>query len=188
VDQRRLVEQARRGDHDAFAALARGAAVRLDRAARLMVRDPELARDAVQDALIRAWRDLPGLRDPDRFDAWLHRLLAHACLDLIRRRRRRAIEVELTNLDTEGAGDPALDLADRELLLEALARLEPEWRAIVVLHYLLGMPLPEVAASLGIPLGTAKSRLHRAVGAMRATVTDDPGPGPVPASLGGQVA
>jgi RNA polymerase sigma factor (sigma-70 family) len=188
VDQRGLVEQARRGDHDAFAALARAAAVRLDRAARLMVRDPELARDAVQDALIRAWRDLPGLRDPDRFDAWLHRLLAHACLDLIRRRRRRAIEVELTNLDTEGGGDPALELADRELLGEALARLEPEWRAIVVLHYLLGMPLPDVAASLGIPLGTAKSRLHRAVASMRVSVTGDPGPGPVPATLGGQVA
>ena len=188
MDQRTLVEQARRGDHDAFATLARGAAVRLDRAARLMVRDPELARDAVQDALIRAWRDLPGLREPDRFDAWLHRLLAHACLDLIRRRRRRPIEVELTNLDTTVAEDPAHELADRELLGEALARLEPEWRAIVVLHYLLGMPLPDVASALGIPLGTAKSRLNHALTVMRRTVVADRGPADVEPVAGGQLA
>lgn len=85
MDQRAFVERARQGDHDAFAELARRAVVRLDGAARLIVRDPELARDAVQDALIRAWRDLPGLRDPGRFDAWLHRLTVHTCLDLLRR-------------------------------------------------------------------------------------------------------
>src|SRR5690349_19669666 len=84
---------ASRGDHDAFAILVDVRLARLDATARLIVRDPELARDAVQDALIRAWRDLPGLRDPDRLDAWLHRLLANACLDLVRRRRRRVIEV-----------------------------------------------------------------------------------------------
>jgi len=186
--QRDLVVRAQRGDLDAFSALTAGTTDRLFGAARLILRDDEHAADAVQDALLQAWLDLRGLRDPDRFDAWLHRLLAHACLDLIRRRRRRPIEVELTNLDTTVAGDPAHELADRELLGEALARLEPEWRAIVVLHYLLGMPLPEVAASLGIPLGTAKSRLHRAVGVMRATVTGDSGPGPVPPSLEGVVA
>ena len=81
MDQRGLVERAREGDHDAFTELAREAVTRLDRAARLILRDPELARDAVQEALIRAWHDLPGLRDPDRFDAWLHRLTVNACLD-----------------------------------------------------------------------------------------------------------
>jgi len=75
VDQRGLVERARRGDHDAFAELIRGSAVRLDAAARLILRDAELARDAIQETLVHAWRDLPGLRDPDRFDAWLHRLV-----------------------------------------------------------------------------------------------------------------
>jgi len=147
--------------------------VRLDAVARLIVRDPELARDAVQDTLIRAWRDLPGLRDPDRFDAWLHRLIVHACLDLVRRRRRRVIEVELTPIDMPAETDMAGDFADRDMLADALARLDPGHRAVVVLHYFLGMPLPEVAAAIGIPLGTAKSRLHYALAAMKVAVLRD---------------
>jgi RNA polymerase sigma-70 factor (ECF subfamily) len=160
------------GEHDAFAALVRVAIARLDAAARLILRDRELARDAVQDALIRAWRDLPGLRDPDRFDAWLHRLTVHACLDIARRRRRRVHEVELTPIAPPFEGDAAGVIADRELLDNALKRLEPEWRAVVVLHYYLGMPLPDVASELGIPLGTAKSRLHRSLGVLRSTLAD----------------
>src|SRR5215204_2457512 len=96
---RQLVERARRGDHDAFATLAGAAISRLDATAWLMLRDADRAMDAVQSALIRAWRDLPALRDPDRFDAWLRRLLVNACLDMSRRRRRRAIEVDLSPLD-----------------------------------------------------------------------------------------
>lgn len=174
MDQRGLVERARKGDHDAFTALIDLTIVRLDAVARLIVRDSELARDAVQDTLIRAWRDLPGLRDPDRFDAWLHRLLVNACLDQVRRRRRRVIEVELTPIDMPAATDMAGDIADRDMLEEALARLDPGHRAVVVLHYFLGMPLPEVAAAIGIPLGTAKSRLHYALAAMKVAVLRDP--------------
>jgi RNA polymerase sigma-70 factor (ECF subfamily) len=170
VDQRGLVERAREGDHDAFAAVAGAALARLDAAARLILRDRELARDAVQDALIRAWRDLPGLRDPDRFNAWLYRLTTHACLDLARRRKRRVHEVELTPLIEPVNNDVPSGVAERELLDEALRRLEPQWRAVVVLHYFVGMPLPEVASELGIPLGTAKSRLHRSLGVMRVTL------------------
>ena len=186
MDQRALVERAREGDHDAFTILLDVRLARLDAAARLILRDPELARDAVQEALIRAWRDLPGLRDPGRFDAWIHRLIVNACLDLMRRRRRRVIEVELSPIDLPTASDAAGTLADRQLLEEALARLDPGQRAVVALHYLLGMSLPEVAASLGIPLGTAKSRLHYALAAMRTQVTGDLEPGPIPA--GGQLA
>jgi len=174
MDQRGLVERAREGDHEAFTALVDLTIARLDTAARLILRDPELARDAVQDTLIHAWRDLRGLRDPDRFDAWLHRLLVNASLDLDRRRRRRLIEVELQPLDSPIVHDTAGELADRDLLDAALARLDPGHRAVVVLHYYLGMPLPEVAASVGIPLGTAKSRLHYALAAMRSTLLPEP--------------
>lgn len=187
MDQRDLVERARRGDHDAFTILLDVRLARLDAAARLILRDPELARDAVQEACIRAWRDLPGLRDPDRLDAWLHRLIVNACLDLVRLRRRRVIEVELSPIDLPSAPDAAGDLADRQLLDDALARLDAQHRAVVALHYLLGMPLPEVAAALRIPLGTAKSRLHYALAAMRRTVS-----APIDANsealVGGQLA
>ncbi len=159
MDQRGLVERGRKGDHDAFTELTRGAVTRLDRAARLILRDPELARDAVQEALIRAWHDLPGLRDPERFDAWLYRLTVNACLDLARRRRRRVIEVEIDSIDAPTVSDHASVLADREVVDAAMRRLDERGRAIVVLHYFLGMPLTDVAATLGIPIGTVKSRL-----------------------------
>ena len=173
MDQRDLVERAKRGDHDAFATLAAEAIARLDAAARLILRDPELARDGVQDGYIRAWRTLPALRDPDRFDAWLRRIIVHSCIDIMRRRRHRAIEVELTPIDVPAGGDFTSTIADRDLVEEALRRLDPEFRAVVVLHYFLGMPLPEVARTLGIPLGTAKSRLHRSLLTMRLAIGSD---------------
>ena len=175
MDRRELVERAGGGDHDAFAALATALSPRLDSAARLILRDPELARDAVQNALVRAWRDLPGLRDPDRFDAWLHRLLVNSCLDEARRRRRRPIEVEIDPIDQPADGsDEPRRLADRDLVERALAKLDPEHRALVVLHYYLGYPLPDAAASLGISLPAAKSRLHRAMDGLRRTLAADP--------------
>jgi RNA polymerase sigma-70 factor (ECF subfamily) len=167
VDQRALIERARRGDADAFAALVDAVVVRLDGAARLIVRDPELARDVVQDALIRAWRDLRGLRDPDRFEAWLYRLTVHAALDAMRRRRRRPIEVELTVIDVAGATDMSSDLERSDVVRQALRSLDPDHRAVVALHYLMDLPVAEVASVLGIPVGTVKSRLHYSVAAMR---------------------
>ena len=163
MDQRELVERARGGDHDAFAALAGAFVARLDSAARLILRDHELARDAVQEGFLAAWRGLPTLRDPDRFEAWLHRLVFRSCIDVIRRRSRRPIEVELLPLDGPAIGDIASLIADRDLLDAALKRLQPEQRAVVVMHYYLGMPLPDVASALGIPIGTAKSRHHRSL-------------------------
>lgn len=185
MDQRGLVERAQRGDHDAFAVLAGASIARLDAAARLILRDPDLARDAVQDGFIAAWKSLPTLRDPDKFEAWLHRLVFHACIDTLRKRRRRPIEVELTPIDVAGATDFATNVTDRHTLDMALKRLDPEWRAVVVLHYYLGMPLPAVAVALGIPIGTAKSRLHRSLAAMRLVIDVDPeDPGATPSTQG----
>jgi len=178
--------RAQQGDQDAFAVLAGAAVARLDAAARLILRDSELARDAVQDSMVRAWRDLPGLRDPDRFTPWLHRLTVNACLDVARRRQRRSIEVELTPIAMPSVADATAEFADRELIDDALRQLEPEFRAVVVLHYFLGMPLQDVAVSMRIPVGTVKSRLHRALRTMRVTLESaDDTPEPVP---GGQFA
>jgi RNA polymerase sigma-70 factor (ECF subfamily) len=171
--QRDLVEQARRGDHDAFAALAGAAISRLDSAAWLILRDTEQAKDAVQNALVRAWRDLPTLRDPERFDQWLHKLLVRACIDEARRLRRHRADIELSNLDIQPTPGIESAVVDRDQLERGFVRLSPEMRAVIVLHHYLDLPLPEVAASLAIPVGTAKSRLHRALGLMRAALDAD---------------
>ena len=171
--QQELVERAQRGDHDAFAALAGAALFRLDAAARLILRDPDQAKDAVQEALVRAWRDLPTLRSPDRFDAWLHRLLYRACIDESRRLRRHRVDIELTPIHSPVVDDGVSMTDDRDQLERGFSRLEPEARALIVLHHYLDLPLPEVANVLGIPLGTAKSRLHRALQSMRAALDAD---------------
>ena len=172
MDQRDLVRRAQQGDQDAFAALTGPVIARLDAAARLILRDGELARDAVQDSMVRAWRDLPGLRDPDRFLPWLHRLTVNACLDLARRRQRRSVEVELTPIAMPAVADATAEFAERERIDDALRRLEPEFRAVIVLHYFLGMPLHDVAVSLRIPVGTVKSRLNRSLRSMRVTLAE----------------
>lgn len=171
--QRDLVERARRGDHDAFAVLAGATIGRLDAAARLILRDAHLAQDAVQETLVRCWRDLPTLRDPDRFDAWLNRIFLNACRDEQRRARRRSIEVELPEILPATVPDHQAASADRDQVERGVRRLEPEHRIAIVLHYYLGLPLAEAAAAMGVPVGTAKSRLHRATQALRATLDAD---------------
>lgn len=173
MDQQALVERASQGDHEAFGLLVGARLARLDTAARLILRDSELARDAVQEATLRAWRNLRGLRDPGRFDAWLHRLTVNACLDIARQRRSRVIEIELTPLHDAPVKDASSQVADAMYVERMLAVLDPAQRAVVVLHYYLDLSLPETAATLGIPLGTAKSRLNRALDAMRIKVADD---------------
>jgi RNA polymerase sigma-70 factor (ECF subfamily) len=182
VEQRALVLAARDGDHDAFALLASQALARLDAVARLILRDADLARDAVQEAMVKAWRDLPGLRDPERWDAWIHRITVNSAIEAARRRRRRVVEIELLDHDTRMTPDAQEQVLDRQVLEEALASLEPEQRALVVLRYYLGLSVPEAADTLGIPLGTAKSRLHRSLLQMRSVVVGPdramaPGPG-----------
>ncbi len=169
---RDLVELAQRGDHSAFEALT---AVRVDRLfaiARLILRDVHLAEDAVQETLISTWQQLPRLRDADKFDAWLHRLLVNACADQGRKRRRISNQVELAGFEPKG-GDMTGNTADRDQLERGFQRLKPEQRAAVVLHYYVGYSAEEIADILGTPIGTAKSRIHYATEALRAALEAD---------------
>lgn len=167
-----LVERARGGDHDAFSQLAVGSVDRLHSIALLMLRDPGGAQDAVQEALVRAWRSLPSLRDADRFDAWLRRLLVHACYDEIRRRGRRP-ETELREWHDRPSADQTAAHADRDALARGFVRLTAEQRAVVVLRFYQDLSLAEVAADLGIPVGTVKSRLHHAMAVLRGALEAD---------------
>ena len=171
--QPHLVERAMAGDHDAFAELARVRIGRLYALAVLILRDPGRAEDAVQEAMVAAWRDLSALRDPDRFDAWLRRLLVRAChREAQRARRRPTIDIDLRVIEPVVA-DGSGPLADRDQVERLFRRLDPDQRAVIVLHFYVGLPLTEVADALGIPVGTAKSRLHRATAAMRSALDAD---------------
>ena len=170
--QTELVDRARRGDREAFGVLAAGAVDRLYAIARLILRDTELAEDATQDALVHAWRDLPTLRDPERFDAWLHRLLVRSCTDIGRRRRRWRTEISLLPIEP-AEPDSVAGLADRDQIERGLRRLNDAQRTILVLHFYVGLSPTEAAAALEIPVGTAKSRLHYAIEALRAALAAD---------------
>lgn len=166
--------RARAGDHEAFSALAAGSIARLLSTARLILRDDDRAQDAVQEALIDAWLDIRGLRDPDRFEAWLHRLLIRDCYRAAKRHRNlRTVEVSLLPMDAPLTADTQASLAARDLLDRAFRRLETEQRAVLVVHHFLDLPDAEAAETLDIPIGTFKSRLNRAKVALRAAVEAD---------------
>jgi RNA polymerase sigma-70 factor (ECF subfamily) len=169
---RELVERAMHGDQDAFGILAERSLPRLVGTAGLILRDADAADDAAQEALVRAWRDLPGLRDPDRFDAWLHRVLVRACGDQARRRRRDRRD-ETAIAPPQPTADAAQRLADRDEMERGLERLSLEQRTAVVLHYYLGLSHSEIAEATGQPLGTVKSRLSRALDALQAALAAD---------------
>jgi RNA polymerase sigma-70 factor (ECF subfamily) len=170
--RRDLVEAARSGDHEAFEVLARAAGDRLFAVARLILRASDLAEDAVQEALVHAWQELPSLRDPERFDAWLYRLVVNACADQGRKLGRRSTEVRQL-VDDPSTGDDTAAVADRDQLARGFDRLKPHQRAVVVLHYYSGFSAAEIAQMLGIPEGTARSRLHYATEALRAALEAD---------------
>jgi RNA polymerase sigma-70 factor (ECF subfamily) len=170
-----LVERAQRGDHAAFDALATAAYSRLYAIAARILRDPYAAEDAVQDALVRAWRDLRAVRDPERFDAWLHRLLVHACADEGRKSKRRRAEVTGLELDPAEQADDVRRVADRDELERAFLQLSVEHRSVLVLVHYAGIPAVEVAQLLGVPTGTVASRLHYATRQMRA-ILERPSP------------
>jgi RNA polymerase sigma factor (sigma-70 family) len=171
--QRELVEKAKRGDEEAFDALARMVGDRCMAIATWILRDAGLAEDAVQATLVRAWRELRRLRDADRFDAWLHRILTNECYAEARRRTRWSAKIRLLPVDRAIEAGDLLTIDDRDQLDRAFRRLTLEQRSVLVFHHVLGLPLSEVAVQLGIPLGTAKSRLRLATAAMRASIDAD---------------
>jgi RNA polymerase sigma-70 factor (ECF subfamily) len=171
--QRKLVELARDGDREAFSALAASVIDRLYATAVLILRDHSMADDATQETIVRAWRDLPSLRDPDRFNAWLHRLLVNACRDEGRRQRRWRPEVTLLPIHETAVDDSSVGLANTDALERGFRRLRPDHRAVVVLRHYVGLSLPELADATGVPLGTAKSRLHHGTRALRAALEAD---------------
>jgi RNA polymerase sigma-70 factor (ECF subfamily) len=169
---RDLVLRAQRGDHEAFERLAAANARRLHGVAVLILRDPDAARDAVQDTLIEVWRSLPTLRDPDAFEGWLQKILVRACHRAVSARRRRVVEVPGLEIDTPiPSHEPTVD--DRDQIERAFRRLTLEQRTVLVLHQHAGLALAESAAILGIPVGTMKSRLNRATDALRASIAAD---------------
>jgi RNA polymerase sigma-70 factor (ECF subfamily) len=170
---RDLVEAARRGDREAYADLIRVRGDRLFAVAQRILRDVDRTEDAVQDALVIAWRDLPGLRDPDRFDAWLYRLLVRSCVAEAKRERRLSATVRILPLDIPAASDDYLSVADRDELDRGFRRLSPEQRAILVLRHFAGLETAEIAEAMAIPVGTVRSRLHHAHRAMRAALDAD---------------
>jgi RNA polymerase sigma-70 factor, ECF subfamily len=174
--QRDLVLRARGGDHDAFSTLAAAAVDRLHRTAWLILRSDDDAADAVQESLLAAWLHIAAVRDPDRFDAWLNRLLVHACYRLGKRTtRRRVLEIPMAVPDagSTGSRDAQDALATRDQLERGFQRLTPEQRAALVVHHYLGLRDAEAASVLEIAVGTFKSRLHRASAALRAAVEAD---------------
>ncbi len=161
-----LALAARDGDAAAFTAIVETETPGAYRLALAILRSPGEAEEAVQEAFLRAWRDLGHLREIDSWSAWFRRLIVRSALDQVRHRPRvRQVALDVA-ADVPGR-ESAVPAADRLALLAAYDRLRPEERSILALRFFADLEVPDVAAALGIPLGTAKSRLHRAIGRLR---------------------
>ena len=171
--QEALVERAQRGDAEAFDSLARMVGDRCQGIAVRILRDVHLAEDAVQAALITAWTELKSLRDPSRFEPWLHRILTNACYAEARRRTRWSEGLKILPVASAYGSDEYLTVDDRDLLERAFRRLTVQQRAVLVFHHYLGLSISEVATRTGLPIGTVKSRLHHARRALRASLEAD---------------
>jgi RNA polymerase sigma-70 factor (ECF subfamily) len=172
MEMRELVDAARHGDREAFEALVRAGSGRLYAIAYRILRDADLANDALQEALVKIWDDLPTLRDPDRYDPWTYRITCRACYRVAKHERRRS----LAPLVEPRAKDPSSfesELADRDEMERGFRRLSPEHRAVLVLHYYLGLTIGEVAEALRIAPGTVGSRLHYAMRSLRASLESE---------------
>ena len=176
--QRELVERAIGGDQDAFSSLVDASVDRLYAVATMILRDSDRAQDAVQDALVSAWRDVRALRDPDAWGPWLHRLTVWACYRAAKKERRRNL-VELKVVpDPEPAHsfDAVAAFADRDLVERSMNDLTLDHRAVIVLRFYLDLPVDEVARILDIPPGTVKSRIHRGLAVLRAHMAGSDAP------------
>jgi RNA polymerase sigma factor (sigma-70 family) len=160
-----LVIRAQRGDEAAFAAITEGVYVRLRAVAYRILRDPHLAEDATQSALLDIWRKLPRLRDPARFEAWSYRFLVNACADEARRSRRSL--PDLPSMSEPTAPDQFIGVLARDELARAFSALNVDQRAVIVLRHYLDLKLEDVAEALGVPVGTVNSRLNRATAKLR---------------------
>lgn len=180
---RKLVQDAQGGDRAAFERLALAISDELYAIATGILRDPESAADALQVALVRIWRDLPALRDVERFEAWARRIVVNRCYQLLRTARRWPTPVPIAPSDAV-VGDAEWAFGARDELERAFVRLSPEHRAVLVLHYFHDLPQDAVAEALGISAGTVKSRLHHARQALRAVIDADARP----VAQGGPVA
>jgi RNA polymerase sigma-70 factor (ECF subfamily) len=163
---------AMRGDHDAFAALVTASTTRLYALACLILRDPDRAEDATQEAFVRAWREIPRLRDADRFDAWLRRLVVNACYDEARRVTRRA-EVSLFSVVDRSSVATSAAMAESDRVERAFRQLPLDQRTVLVLQHYVELSHTEIAETLGVPIGTVKSRVRYGVAAMRAALDAD---------------
>jgi RNA polymerase sigma factor (sigma-70 family) len=176
VDTTELVRQAQRGDEEAFASLAVAVGNRLHAIAHRILRDADLADDATQQALLAMWRELPRLRDPARFEAWAYRTLVNACYAEGRKARKWSPNLRVLLPEEPVSLDDLATVADRDQLERAFRRLSVDHRAVVVLHHYLDLPLEEVAETLGIPIGTVRSRLFHAMRGLRAALDADARP------------
>ena len=170
-----VVSRAMLGDHDAFAALIGLTADRLYQLACLILRDSDRAEDAAQEAIVRAWRELPRLRDPEKFDAWLRKLTVNACFDEARRIHRRA-EVSLIRLGDRTTVDPSGAYVEHDRVDRAFRRLPFDQRTVLVLQHHFDQSHTEIAETLGIPVGTVKSRIRYGTAALRASLDADDRP------------
>lgn len=179
MDQRSLIQGAAGGDHEAFDGLVRFASNRLYGIAWRILRDQYLAEDALQQALISIWNELPRLRDPDRFDAWTYRVIVRAATAEARKAGRGGPTSTLLpdDADASRAPDDYRAVADRDAIERGFDRITPEQRAVLVLQHYAGLSQAEIADVLGIPIGTAGSRIHYAARALRAAIESDSRPG-----------
>ena len=167
-----LVDAARNGDREAFEALVRAGSGRLYAIAYRILRNADLASDALQEALVRIWDDLPTLRDPDRYDPWTYRITCRACYRVAKRERRTSVTTLVDGMTPEPSAFES-KIADQDEMERGFRRLSPEQRTVLVLHYYLGLTIGEVAEVLRIAPGTVGSRVHYAMRSLRASLASE---------------